>query len=107
MLLLHQKTMVVFQTSYNLVCTIKLNFVVIMLQFILFIYVHVINIIQVHVFNILFIYVHMWLKCLCTLSYLVGHVYVVIAPNDNDEQTKYWLARCVEPENHQVDDDGF
>ena len=53
----------------------------------------------------------MWLKCLCTLSYLVGHVYVVIAPNYNNEQTEYWLARCVEPKKkltcHQVDDDGF
>ena len=82
-----------------------------MLQFILFIYVHAINIIQVHFFNILFIYVHMWLKCLCTLSYLVGHVYAIIAPNDNDEKTENWLARCVEPKKkltcHQVDDDGF
>ena len=82
-----------------------------MLQFILFIYVHVINIIQVHVFNISFINVHMWLKCLSTLSYLVGHVYVVIVPTDNDEQIEYWLARCVEPKKklicHQVDDDGF
>ena len=61
---------------------------------------------------ILFIYVYMWLKCLCTLSYLVGHLYVVIAPNDNDEHTEYWLARCVEPKKrkltcHQVDNDGF
>ena len=74
-----------------------------MLQFILFIYVHVIN--------ILFIYVHMWLNYLCTLSYLVGYVYDIIAPNDNDEQIKYWLARCVEHKKklicHQVDDDGF
>ena len=37
--------------------------------------------------------------------------YVVIAPNDNDENTEYWLAKCVEPKKkfifHQVDDDGF
>ena len=35
----------------------------------------------------------------------------MITPNDKYEQTKYWLARCVEPEKkliyHQVDDDGF
>ena len=53
----------------------------------------------------------MWLKCFFTLSYLVGHVYVVIVPIDNDEQTEYSLARCVEPKKkltcHQVDDDGF
>ena len=52
----------------------------------------------------------MWLKCLCTLSYLLGHVYVVIAPNDNDEHSEYWLDRCVEPKkklkSYQVDD-GF
>ena len=38
-------------------------------------------------------------------------MYAVIAPIDNDEQTEYWLARCVEPKKkltcHQVDDDGF
>lgn len=32
-------------------------------------------------------------------------------PSDNDEQTEYWLSRCVEPKKklicHQVDDDGF
>ena len=53
----------------------------------------------------------MWLKCFFALSYLVGHVYVVIVPTDNDEQTEYWLARCVESKKkltcHQVDDDGF
>ena len=53
----------------------------------------------------------MWLKCLCTLSYLVGHVYVVIAPNENDRKTEYWLAICEEPKKklicHQVDDDCF
>ena len=47
----------------------------------------------------------------CTLSYLVEHVYDVTSPNDNDELTEYWLARCVEPKKkmifHQVDDDGF
>ena len=47
----------------------------------------------------------------CTLSYLVGYVYVVITPNDNDEHIEYGLARCVEPKKkltcHQVDDDGF
>ena len=32
-----------------------------------------------------------------TLSYLVGHVYVVIAPNDKNKHTEYWIARCVEP----------
>ena len=53
----------------------------------------------------------MWLKYFCNLSYLVGHVYVVIVLSDNDEQTEYWLARCVEPKKkltcHQVDNDGF
>ena len=33
----------------------------------------------------------------CTLFYLVGHVYVVIAHNDNDEKIEYWLARCIKP----------
>ncbi len=32
-------------------------------------------------------------------------------PSNNDEQTKYWLVRCVEPKKklmfHQVDDDAF
>ena len=51
------------------------------------------------------------IELLCTLSYLVGHVYAVIAPNDKNEHTEYCLARCVEPKKkltcHQVDDDGF
>lgn len=38
-------------------------------------------------------------------------MYVVVAPEDNDEQVEYWLARCVEPKKKlicdQVDDDGF
>jgi hypothetical protein len=38
-------------------------------------------------------------------------VYVVVAPEDNEEQTDYWLARCVQPKKklicHEVDDDGF
>ena len=40
----------------------------------------------------------------------MGHVYVCIAPNDNDEQTKSRITRCVEPKkkmSHQVDDDYF
>lgn len=40
-----------------------------------------------------------------------GHVYAVVAPEDNEEGTEYWLARCVEPKHKlttpRVDDDGY
>ena len=40
-----------------------------------------------------------------------GHVYVVVAPEGNEEQTEYWLARCVETKHKliapQEDDDGY
>ena len=42
---------------------------------------------------------------------LAGHVYAVIAPEGNEEQTEYWLARCVETKHKLLtpreDDDGF
>lgn len=41
----------------------------------------------------------------------VGHVYAVVAPQGNEEQTEYWLARCVERKHKlvhtRVDDDNF
>ena len=43
--------------------------------------------------------------------FLAGHVYVVISPEGNEEQTEYRLARCVETKHKliepQEDDDGF
>jgi hypothetical protein len=39
------------------------------------------------------------------------HVHVVVAPEGNKEETKYWLARCVETKHKlietQEDDDGY
>ena len=39
------------------------------------------------------------------------HVYVVVAPEGDEEETKYWLARCVERKHKlvypRVDDDNF
>ena len=45
------------------------------------------------------------------LFFFAGHVYVVVALEGNEEEIKYWLARCVERKHKLVhpgvDDDNF
>jgi hypothetical protein len=52
---------------------------------------------------------------ICLVSFIsiffVGNVYVVVAPEGNEEETEYWLARYVERKHKlvhsRVDDDKF